>query len=189
MTNGTNKEWYKHGFGLAVAIIFFPIFLIWYAWAKSSWNKGLKWTVSIVMGLFILMGIGVAMTPTEPTTTPAPSPAVASTVPVATPASPSPTENELDASVRFNELAFQITNNESRIWNGCKFEINPGILKSGYIYRVESFPANDAIIIPFKEFTKGDGTRFNNYETKAQSISIYCTDVEGQSGHAYYSIK
>lgn len=68
MASKTNKEWYKHGWGLAVAIILFPYFLVWYAWAKSSWNKGVKIAITAVVGLFVLMVL-VAMATTDTTTT------------------------------------------------------------------------------------------------------------------------
>lgn len=68
MASKTNKEWYKHGWGLAVAIILFPYFLVWYAWAKSSWNKGVKIALTAVVGLFVLMVL-VAMATTDTTTT------------------------------------------------------------------------------------------------------------------------
>ncbi len=48
------KEWYKHGWGLVLVILFFPYFLIWYAWAKSSWSKNIKIAVTFVVAIVML---------------------------------------------------------------------------------------------------------------------------------------
>jgi hypothetical protein len=49
-----NKEWYKRWWGLVIAILFFPYFLVWYAWAKSKWSKNLKIAVTVVVAVVIL---------------------------------------------------------------------------------------------------------------------------------------
>lgn len=60
-----NKEWYKHGWGLVLAILFFPYFLVWYAWAKSKWSKNVKIAVTVVVAVVMLpIIIGVAATDT-----------------------------------------------------------------------------------------------------------------------------
>jgi hypothetical protein len=48
------KEWYKHGWGLAVAILFFPYFLVWYAWAKSNWSQNVKIAVTVIVAVVML---------------------------------------------------------------------------------------------------------------------------------------
>ncbi|MDZ7744758.1 MAG: hypothetical protein U5K77_03315 [Candidatus Saccharibacteria bacterium] len=63
-----NKEWYKHGWGLVAAILLFPYFLIWYAWAKSKWSKNVKIAVTavvVVVMLPILIGIATTDTSTD----------------------------------------------------------------------------------------------------------------------------
>ncbi len=65
----TKKEWYKHGWGLLVTVLFFPYFLIWYAWAKSSWSKNVKIILTSVIALIMLpIMIGAATTQPEETT-------------------------------------------------------------------------------------------------------------------------
>lgn len=59
------SEWYKHGWGLVVAILFFPYFIVWYAWAKSKWGQGVKIAVTAVVAVVMLpIIIGVATTDT-----------------------------------------------------------------------------------------------------------------------------
>jgi hypothetical protein len=48
------KEWYKRWWGVIIALFTLPFFIIWYAWAKSSWNKGVKIAVTVVMSLIII---------------------------------------------------------------------------------------------------------------------------------------
>lgn len=49
-----DKEWYQHGWGLLAAILFFPYFLIWYAWAKSNWSQGAKIAVTSIVAVIML---------------------------------------------------------------------------------------------------------------------------------------
>lgn len=87
-----DKAWYQYGWGLVVAILFFPYFIVWYAWAKSKWGKGIKIAVTAVVAIVMLpIIIGIATTDTtqqnadankeqtptsqqQGTTTPAPEP-------------------------------------------------------------------------------------------------------------------
>lgn len=56
MTGDGKREWYKHGWGLLAAILFLPLFAIWYAWVKSNWSKNIK----IVVSLASVAAIGIA---------------------------------------------------------------------------------------------------------------------------------
>jgi hypothetical protein len=62
------KEWYKHGWGLVVAILFFPYFLIWYAWAKSNWSKNLKIGLTSIIAI-IMIPFTIAAATTKPADT------------------------------------------------------------------------------------------------------------------------
>lgn len=64
----SKKEWYKHGWGLFVAILFFPYFLVWYAWAKSSWSKNLKVGLTAVTAI-IMIPFTIAAATTKPAET------------------------------------------------------------------------------------------------------------------------
>ena len=52
--NIKKKAWYKSGWGLVIAILFFPYFLLWYMWKKTNWTKEVK--IAITAG-FILINI------------------------------------------------------------------------------------------------------------------------------------
>lgn len=96
-------------------------------------------------------------------------------------------EHDLEATVKFSEEAFLITNDEDRTWTDCQFKINPSLF-GDYTYKYDELTAHDSLIIPFREFTKGDGTRFNSYATKAKELSISCK-VNGVLSFGYYTLK
>lgn len=66
--NPNKKEWYKKGWGIVLAILFWPYFLVWYAWAKSSWSKGAKIAITAFVGVFVILVLS-AMTSTDTTQT------------------------------------------------------------------------------------------------------------------------
>ena len=43
----TSKSWYTKWWGIIIAILFFPVFLIWYSWAKSKWPIAVKVIVTV----------------------------------------------------------------------------------------------------------------------------------------------
>ncbi len=95
---------------------------------------------------------------------------------------------ELDASVAYNMVAFQVTNNEGYNWTDCRFEINGGVISSGYEYKTSSgIKAKDVLTIPFSEFTK-DGERFNFFEQKPEKLFVAC-NTSKQHRSNYFSIK
>ncbi len=54
--NSQKSDWYKNGWGILVAFLFLPFFLMWYMWAKTNWNKKTKWIITGVFAFFILVG-------------------------------------------------------------------------------------------------------------------------------------
>lgn len=66
--------------------------------------------------------------------------------------------------------------------------MNSGLFSGGYTYRTKVMVSKDSLIVPFREFTKGDGTRFNAYTTKAQNLSVSC-DVGNIHGFNYFEVK
>lgn len=104
------KEWYKNWWGVIIALLFLPLFAIWYIWEKTGWsNKKRGWATAavIVLSLFIYSDSPekpssqqsentpepVQVTETAPTTPdqPAPTPTPTSQ-PEATPAPIAPEE-------------------------------------------------------------------------------------------------
>lgn len=55
--NDQKKEWYKKPLGIVIAILLFPYFFLWYMWAKTNWNKSVKWTITGILIFFTIRGI------------------------------------------------------------------------------------------------------------------------------------
>lgn len=162
------KKWYQSNLAIiAFLILFFPVGLF-LMWKYAGWNKKIKWGIT---GLFVILVIINMLTSSS-------SQSATQAKPIKVePTKPQPTKEEekaLDVTVENNEVAVRITNNEKEDWTDCKFDINPKIFDSGYSYKQSFFVAQDVITIPYKEFTNGDGTRFNSYTTKVQELSISC---------------
>lgn len=182
------KKWYQKNIWIVIfLIIFFPVGLF-LMWKYSSWGKKVKW---IITGIFVFLFLIATLSNETPDTTiddpqPASQEQQAQTdiTPTEKPTA-TPSQLELQAEVRFSETAYQITNIEDKDWTDCKLEMNAGLIRGGYVYKVALIQSQDPLIIPFREFTKSDGTRFNSYETKPQSLSISC-EVDGKHGFAYY---
>ncbi|KKP79802.1 MAG: hypothetical protein A2271_02380 [Candidatus Moranbacteria bacterium RIFOXYA12_FULL_35_19] len=56
--NSQKKEWYKNWWGVIVAIIILPIFVIWYIWAKTQWSNKAKWIATAFVIIFSMGTIG-----------------------------------------------------------------------------------------------------------------------------------
>lgn len=187
MPSSATKKWYQKNISIIVLLVlFFPAGLL-LMWKYSNWNKKVKLAITTVFLIFIALG---ALTDDPQTTNPEVQQEIKEVVEETSKPTTTvePSSYDIDAVIKFNETAFQITNNENRDWYGCKLELNPGVLKGGYTYQQPGLPAKESIIVPFREFTKGDGTRFNLYDTKAQNLSISCDDVDGKRGFGYFSI-
>jgi hypothetical protein len=179
-------KWYKSNLGIiALLIVFFPagVFLMW---KYTSWHKYLKIGIT---GFFLLMLLAGASGDKKDTSTPLPSQQVEAK-PTEQPKPTEPSSYELKAEVGFSDDAFKITNKDEKGWTGCKLELNAGFISGGYTYKYNLFLPNDPIIIAFREFTKGDGKRFNSYETKPQKLTISCDEVgeTGKRGFGYFTI-
>lgn len=88
----------------------------------------------------------------------------------------------LDVSVSHDNTYIMITNNEPKNII-CEFKLNQdykmGSSTAGYLIKTGQ---NQNIRIP--DFTMDDGTRFNIFETKPQSLRMDCNRVNGDSGTA-----
>jgi hypothetical protein len=103
--------------------------------------------------------------------------------------SPTPSEPlyvDINAAVRFTGTQFIITNNDSFDWKNVELEINPGLLSSGYTLRSDIMKAGQTYTVGALQFAKPDGTRFNPFTVKPQSIGISCATPRGDG---YYSGK
>lgn len=186
-----NTKWYKTNLGIiALLILFFPagVFLMW---KYTSWHKYLKLGITGFFVLMVLAGSsGNKNTSTSPVSQQMEVKPTELPKPTTQPKPTEPLSYELKAEVAFSDDAFKITNKDEKGWTGCKLELNAGIISGGYTYKYNLFLPDDPIIIAFREFTKGDGTRFNSYETKPQKLTISCDEVgeTGKRGFGYFTI-
>ena len=79
---------------------------------------------------------------------------------------------DINASVRFDGSQFTITNNEDRDWVNVRFEVNPGLISSGYTLKVQRVEANTTYTVGAMQFTKADGERFNPFTHRPQTFNI-----------------
>ena len=94
---------------------------------------------------------------------------------------------DLKASVRFTGTQFIITNNDNFDWTNVKFEVNSGILKSGFVLRIDRLRSGETYTAGAMQFAKGDGTRFNPISLKTQNFYIWCdTPLYNQPHGSWY---
>ena len=48
------NEWYKKPWGMVVAVLLFPLFIVWYAWAKSKWSKNTKLIITAISAVILI---------------------------------------------------------------------------------------------------------------------------------------
>lgn len=162
-----SKKWYeKTGWIIVLLILFFPVGLF-LMWKYTEWNKKVKWGITGLFAILLIFSNIGSKSSTQEKSTPVNVEATKAQ-PIKEPV------KDLDVTVENNEVAIRITNNEKEEWTDCKFEINPKVFGSGYSYGQSIFIAQDVMTIPYREFTNGDGTRFNSYTTKVQELSISC---------------
>jgi hypothetical protein len=70
----------------------------------------------------------------------------------------------------YGESGVTITNDEDKPWDGCNLNLNTKYKPAG-TWRFE--PKTDSVFA-WGDFTTGDGTRFNIFATKPQSLVISC---------------
>jgi hypothetical protein len=96
-----------------------------------------------------------------------------------------PSTEKLNASVIFTGTQFEITNQNSTDWEGCRFTVN-----GKYNYpsktsdwvpsnRLGPIKAGETVKMGAATFTLNDGTRFNPFSTKPQNLSADCTGTFG----------
>ncbi len=86
----------------------------------------------------------------------------------------------LKAIVDFNGSQFIVTNNDDFDWTDVQLEVNSGIIRSGYVFKMRRMNAGVTYTIGARRFAKGDGTRFNPLATKPQKFLIMCDTPQGK---------
>jgi len=78
----------------------------------------------------------------------------------------------IKASVSFTGTQFVITNRESRDWINVRFEVNPGLLSSGYTLKVRKVEAGSAYTVGAMQFANSKGERFNPLLQKPKEFHV-----------------
>lgn len=184
-----NTKWYKTNLGIiALLILFFPVG-IFLMWRYSTWHKYLKIGITTVFALFILTGAFGGddnQTQTQESTP----------VKVAQPSpkadNPTPTVNEpeivrLSVDIKPTMDGFELKNNETFVIAVCEISINGGVLDSGYVYMMGDYlEGGKSKVIPYGEFSKKGGERFNLVETKPKTMKITCQEANSKKGYALF---
>lgn len=141
----------------------------------KPWYK--KWWGITAIVVFGLIAIGAAASDNQSTKTNKDGTDIAATEPTR---QRDPAELKVDVS--HDNLNVIITNNESKDLGNCNLKLN-----NDYTYSAANrylVNAGQEVKIGLSNFTKGDGTRFNVYQTKPQYLRIDCNRKDGDSGSA-----
>jgi hypothetical protein len=87
---------------------------------------------------------------------------------------------DLNAKAEFTDTQFTITNNDSFNWTSVELELNEGLIRSGYKLTTPLMAAGQTYTVGAMQFAKPDGTRFNPFQIKPQSITITCDTPKGK---------
>lgn len=166
-----------------MAVLLLPFFIIWYAWAKSKWSKGIKIAVTAVAVVFV---IGVmASTPQEQQKTEqvAQNTTQQEQKPTQQAEQPKKDDSELKADVKraTDVPGIEVTNLEAVAWNNCQLTLN-----SDYKREIRNpLTPNEPLNNPYALFTKNDGTKFNTETTAVKTVLIRC-EVNGNTRYGVY---
>lgn len=93
--------------------------------------------------------------------------------------------SELDGSVNYNAVAFEISNSEPQNWTNCRMKLN-----DKFKYETSTgIKAQDKIVVPFSDFTTSDGTRFNFLAQQAKNLYMSCDTNMNTHRSNYFTIK
>lgn len=179
------KEWYKKPWGLVVAILLLPFFIIWYAWAKSKWSKGIK--IGATVGAVLIIIIALASSPkTETNTQQTAQNTTTETKKVEEPKKEEPKKNEseLKADIKraYDVPGIEVTNLEAVAWNECAIKLN-----GDYERNIRNpLNPNEPLNNPYPLFTKSNGTKFNSETTAVKNVAINCK-IDGNTRYGYYT--
>ena len=114
-----------------------------------------------------------ADTVTETVEVPEPEETITIPVPTTSPEQKTiPEVRGIAASVSFTGTQFTITNHEDQDWVNVRFELNPGLISSGYTLKVQLIEAGTTYTVGAMQFANSKGERFNPYQMKPQKFNI-----------------
>lgn len=82
----------------------------------------------------------------------------------------------LDGNVAYNDFQFKVNNLDQKDWEYCHFTLNNDFHYPGNSFSDKAGPikAGEMVSISASQFAKSDGTRFNPYSVKPQSMNVDC---------------
>ena len=181
------KEWYKKPWGIVVAILLLPFFIIWYAWAKSNWSKVIK--IGATIGALIIVIIALASSSstqqkTQYTAQNTNAQITETKKEEQKKEEPKKDTSELKADIKraYDVPGIEVTNLETVAWNECEIKLN------GDYERTIRNPLNpnEPLNNPYALFTKSDGTKFNPDITAVKNVAINCK-IDGNTRYGYYT--
>jgi cytoplasmic iron level regulating protein YaaA (DUF328/UPF0246 family) len=93
-----------------------------------------------------------------------------------------PEDTHLQATVSFDGTQFKIANVGSVDWKNVKFDLNGGLITSGYVLRLGELKAMNDYTVGAMQFTNSSGTRFNPFQMKPLQMAITATLPTGSVG-------
>lgn len=95
--------------------------------------------------------------------------------------------HRINATVSYDNLNIEIKNQDSFAWRLVEVEINPSFWGDDYKFETYQVQPGDVLFCPISEFTRDDGTRFNQYTTKIKTLDIHCRTPKGYGFCTYES--
>jgi hypothetical protein len=86
------------------------------------------------------------------------------------------------ATASFDGTQFEIANTGSLDWTDVKFDVNGGVLSSGYVFRLKGLKARSVYTVGAMQFADSNGNRFNPLQMKPQTLTISATLPGGGTG-------
>jgi hypothetical protein len=95
--------------------------------------------------------------------------------------------NQLNGSVKFDNVEVLITNNETMSWSceaGIDFDPNAD---SNYLSDDFNVNPNTTVSVAWKNFAGNQGQRFDYFTTKPKSVTLFC-DVRGKKRETTFNL-
>lgn len=102
---------------------------------------------------------------------------------------PVPEDTHLRATVTFTGSQFKIANVGTVDWTNVKFDLNGGLISSGYVLRLAELKAASEYTVGAMQFADSSGNRFNPFQVKPQQMTISATLPSGSIGIRIVDLK
>lgn len=92
--------------------------------------------------------------------------------------------HQVQTEVLFDDHEIHIVNEDPTDLKDCDLELNPGMIKKGYVFRKDVLPSHKIVTIPLEKFTR-EGVAFTASHTEAHNLLIMCSNVTGKNGWSF----